>query len=39
VGGWLGALLGKALPAHIIRVWTLIVTGVTTLVFFYRAYF
>jgi uncharacterized membrane protein YfcA len=39
VGGWLGARLGKALPAHIIRVWTLIVTGVTTLVFFYRAYF
>jgi len=37
-GGWPGALAGRALPAGVIRVWTLIVTGGTTLVFFVRAY-
>ena len=37
-GGWAGAKLGKRLPAGAVRVWTLLVTGVTTLVFFYRAY-
>ncbi|SEM89334.1 hypothetical protein SAMN05192583_1430 [Sphingomonas gellani] len=38
VGGWAGAGLGKRLPAGVIRAWTLLVTGATTLVFFWRAY-
>ena len=38
LGGWAGARLGKKLPHTLVRVWTLIVTGVTTLVFFVRAY-
>ncbi|RYY23317.1 MAG: sulfite exporter TauE/SafE family protein [Sphingomonadales bacterium] len=38
IGGWLGAGLGKKLPHWLVRVWTLIITGVTTLVFFVRAY-
>lgn len=38
VGGWLGAKLGKRLPHALVRWWTLAVTGVTTLVFFLRAY-
>jgi uncharacterized protein len=38
VGGWLGAKLGKRLPAGAVRAWTLLVTGVTTAVFFWRAY-
>ena len=38
VGGWAGAHLGKRLPAGAIRAWTLLVTGATTLVFFWRAY-
>ena len=38
VGGWLGAGLGKRLSARAVRVWTLLVTGATTLVFFLRAY-
>ena len=38
VGGWLGARIGKRLPAGAIRGWTLFVTGATTLVFFWRAY-
>jgi hypothetical protein len=38
LGGWLGARLGKGLPAGAIRVWTLGVTAATTLVFFARAY-
>lgn len=37
-GGWLGALVGKRLSPRIVRVWTLFVTGATTLVFFLRAY-
>jgi uncharacterized membrane protein YfcA len=37
-GGYLGAVLGRMLPANVIRIWTLVVTGVTTLVFFWRAY-
>ncbi len=37
-GGWLGALLGKRLPHQVVRVWTLLVTGATTVVFFVRAY-
>lgn len=39
LGGWLGAKLGKRLPAGAVRAWTLFVTGATTLVFFRRAYF
>ncbi|WP_262408610.1 sulfite exporter TauE/SafE family protein [Sphingomonas sp. JC676] len=38
LGGWLGAKLGKKLPHGLVRWWTLAVTGVTTLVFFLRAY-
>lgn len=38
VGGWLGAKLGKRLPAGAVRAWTLLVTGATTCVFFWRAY-
>ena len=38
VGGWLGAKLGKRLPASAVRAWTLAVTGATTAVFFWRAY-
>ena len=37
-GGWAGAKVGKRLPPGAVRVWTLLVTGVTTLVFFHRAY-
>lgn len=38
VGGWLGAALGKRLSPGVVRVWTLLVTGTTTVVFFWRAY-
>jgi uncharacterized membrane protein YfcA len=38
LGGWLGARLGKKLPHWLVRVWTLLITGVTTVVFFVRAY-
>lgn len=38
VGGWLGALVGKRLSHRAVRVWTLLVTGGTTIVFFVRAY-
>ncbi|HMJ92494.1 MAG TPA: sulfite exporter TauE/SafE family protein [Allosphingosinicella sp.] len=37
-GGWLGALLGKRMSPGAVRVWTLMVTGATTIVFFIRAY-
>lgn len=38
LGGWLGAHLGKRLSPVAVRVWTLLVTGATTAVFFFRAY-
>jgi uncharacterized membrane protein YfcA len=38
LGGWLGARLGRRLSPGVVRVWTLAVTGATTLVFFVRAY-
>jgi uncharacterized membrane protein YfcA len=38
VGGWLGAHAGKRLPPLAVRLWTLAVTAVTTIVFFSRAY-
>lgn len=38
IGGWLGAIIGKKLPARAVRIWTLLVTGATTIVFFLRAY-
>lgn len=38
IGGWLGAHVGKRLPAGAVRVWTLLVTGGTTVIFFIRAY-
>jgi uncharacterized membrane protein YfcA len=38
LGGWLGAKLGKRLPPRLVRIWTLLVTAATTIVFFVRAY-
>ena len=38
LGGWLGARLGKGLAPGLVRAWTLLVTAVTTLIFFIRAY-
>lgn len=38
LGGWIGAHIGKRLPHGLVRAWTLLVTGATTLVFFWRAY-
>jgi uncharacterized membrane protein YfcA len=38
IGGWVGARIGKALPAGVVRAWTLFVTGATTIVFFARTY-
>ena len=37
-GGWLGARLGKRLTRRAVRIWTLLVTGGTTIAFFVRAY-
>jgi uncharacterized membrane protein YfcA len=37
-GGWLGAQLGKRLSHRMVRIWTLLVTGATTIAFFARAY-
>lgn len=37
-GGWLGALLGKQLSDRVVRIWTLLITGATTITFFVRAY-
>lgn len=38
IGGWAGAKVGNRLPPAAVRLWTLLVTGVTTIVFFLRAY-
>ena len=38
LGGWIGADIGKRLPHGAVRAWTLLVTGATTAVFFWRAY-
>jgi uncharacterized membrane protein YfcA len=38
IGGWLGAIIGKKLSPTAVRIWTLLVTGATTAVFFVRAY-
>jgi len=38
IGGWVGADIGKRLPPAAVRAWTLIVSGATTAVFFWRAY-
>lgn len=38
LGGWLGAHFGKRLSARVVRIWTLLVTGGTTIAFFVRAY-
>ena len=38
-GGWAGAHVGKRLSPGLVRGWTLLVTAVTTGVFFARAYF
>lgn len=39
LGGWGGAHLGKRLPDVAVRAWTLLITGVTVVVFFKKAYF
>ena len=38
LGGWAGAAIGKKLSARAVRVWTLLVTASTTIIFFVRAY-
>jgi uncharacterized membrane protein YfcA len=38
LGGVVGAKLGRRLSPRLVRVWTLLVTAATTLVFFVRAY-
>lgn len=38
IGGWIGAVVGKRLSHRAVRIWTLLVTGVTTATFFVRAY-
>ena len=38
LGGWAGAHGGMRLPAGAVRAWTLLVTALTTIVFFARAY-
>lgn len=38
VGGWAGAAIGRRLPHGVIRWWTLLLSGATTIVFFVRAY-
>lgn len=38
IGGFAGAGIGKRLPGGAVRAWTLLVTGATTAVFFWRAY-
>lgn len=38
LGGWLGARIGRRLPARLTWWWTLLVTGITTAIFFRRAY-
>jgi uncharacterized membrane protein YfcA len=38
LGGWAGAAIGKRLSPRAVRVWTLLVTGATTVIFFVRAY-
>lgn len=38
IGGWMGAKIGKRLPPAVVRIWTLLVTAVTTIAFFLRAY-
>lgn len=38
VGGWAGAAIGKRLSARAVRIWTLLVTAATTVIFFVRAY-
>ena len=38
LGGWGGALVGRRLPAGLVRAGTLLVTAATTAVFFARAY-
>lgn len=36
VGGWLGAILGKRMSPRVVRIWTLLVTAGTTIIFFAR---
>ncbi|MGK6322592.1 sulfite exporter TauE/SafE family protein [Sphingomonas sp. DT-51] len=38
LGGWVGAGVGKRLPAAVVRWWTILATAATTAVFFWRAY-
>ncbi|MEG3181072.1 sulfite exporter TauE/SafE family protein [Sphingomonas sp. LT1P40] len=38
IGGWAGAAIGKKLSPRVVRIWTLLVTAGTTILFFARAY-
>ncbi|HEU0135551.1 MAG TPA: sulfite exporter TauE/SafE family protein [Allosphingosinicella sp.] len=38
LGGWVGALVGRRSSHRVVRAWTLVVTGATTVIFFVRAY-
>src|SRR4051794_33462973 len=38
LGGWIEAKVSKRLPHEMVRIWTLLVTTGTTIVFFIRAY-
>jgi len=38
IGGWIGAKVGRSLSPGVVRAWTLLITTVTTIVFFVRAY-
>jgi uncharacterized membrane protein YfcA len=38
LGGWAGAWIGKRMSARQVWLWTLLVTGGTTIIFFLRAY-
>ena len=38
IGGWAGARIGKRLPDAVVRIGTLIITAITTAIFFWRAY-
>jgi uncharacterized protein len=38
LGGVIGARIGRLLPAIVIRVWTLLITVATTVIFFWHAY-
>lgn len=38
IGGIIGGRIGRLLPAIVIRLWTLLITAATTVIFFWHAY-